>query len=255
MPMPHRTFAQVAKRRLARKRGPGAHPRGQCAARGAARLQERSVRGPAQVAAGRDRGHARPLERRPSRFHRGAARGRRPDRARRAAQRRQVVAPPGAVRDPDQDRRLPVHDAAAGAGADAHRRRARPARRDPGPHRAARTTTAAAGARCSACCVPPTRSSTAPGRTAIRASSSRHRRGRDGRNRRTRRSSRRRARTRPPMNSWPPCARAFRTLDVLAVSVLDDASLDALCERIWQLTGLIRVRLRKDGEVAESRSR
>ena len=51
MPMPHRTFAQVAKRRLDRKRRPGADPRGQRAPRRAARLQERSVRGPPQVAA------------------------------------------------------------------------------------------------------------------------------------------------------------------------------------------------------------
>ena len=83
----------------------------------------------------RDRGHPRPLERRPPRFDRRPARGRRPDRAGRAAERRQVVAPPGPVRDPDQDRRLPVHDAAAGSGADADRRRARPARRDPRAHR------------------------------------------------------------------------------------------------------------------------
>ena len=60
MPMPHRTFAQVAKRRLVGQGRSGADPRGPRAARRAARLQERSVRGPAQVAARRDRGHARP---------------------------------------------------------------------------------------------------------------------------------------------------------------------------------------------------
>ena len=43
----------------------------------------------------------------------------------------------------------------------------------------------------------------------------------------------------------------FANVDVLPVSVLDDASLDALREKMWQLTGLIRVYLRKDGEVAE----
>lgn len=43
----------------------------------------------------------------------------------------------------------------------------------------------------------------------------------------------------------------FSDYDVLAVSILDDASLDALQERIWQLTGLIRIYLRKDGSVAE----
>ena len=38
---------------------------------------------------------------------------------------------------------------------------------------------------------------------------------------------------------------------MLPVSVLDDASLDALRDRIWQLTGLIRIYLRKDGETAD----
>jgi len=43
------------------------------------------------------------------------------------AERRQVVAAPGAVQHPDQDRGLRVHDDAAGAGADSCRRRARAA--------------------------------------------------------------------------------------------------------------------------------
>src|SRR3954468_189664 len=42
----------------------------------------------------------------------------------------------------------------------------------------------------------------------------------------------------------------FDGLDVLPVSVLDDDSLEALCNRIWALTGLIRIYLRKDGDVA-----
>jgi small GTP-binding protein len=39
--------------------------------------------------------------------------------------------------------------------------------------------------------------------------------------------------------------------EIVPVSVLDDASLDVLRDRIWRLTGLIRVYLRKDGDVAE----
>ena len=42
----------------------------------------------------------------------------------------------------------------------------------------------------------------------------------------------------------------FPGTEVLAVSVLDDASLDELRSMIWQLTGMIRIYLRKDGEVA-----
>ncbi len=39
---------------------------------------------------------------------------------------------------------------------------------------------------------------------------------------------------------------AFADLPVVAVSVLDEGSLDAFRTAVWQLTGLIRVRLRKD---------
>jgi small GTP-binding protein len=42
-------------------------------------------------------------------------------------------------------------------------------------------------------------------------------------------------------------AAAMPDLDVVPVSILDEASLDAIREAIWQLTGLIRVRLRTNG--------
>jgi ribosome-interacting GTPase 1 len=51
-----------------------------------------------------------------------------------------------------------------------------------------------------------------------------------------------------------PCASyrdTFPALDVLAVSVLDETALDALREAVWSLTGLIRVRLRHVGSVDE----
>ena len=46
------------------------------------------------------------------------------------------------------------------------------------------------------------------------------------------------------------CARlsdALPGLEVLAVSILDEASLDAFRDLAWRLTGLIRVRLRANG--------
>ena len=43
----------------------------------------------------------------------------------------------------------------------------------------------------------------------------------------------------------------FDGMDVLPVSVLDDASMDALRDRIWKLTGLIRIYLHKDGSTAQ----
>ena len=42
---------------------------------------------------------------------------------------------------------------------------------------------------------------------------------------------------------------AFPAMDVLRVSVLDETSLDAFRSAVWELTGLIRVRLRKDGTI------
>ena len=49
--------------------------------------------------------------------------------------------------------------------------------------------------------------------------------------------------------SVPRLRDAFPDLDVVAVSILDEASLDAFRDAVWRLTGLIRVRLRKDGAV------
>jgi small GTP-binding protein len=43
-------------------------------------------------------------------------------------------------------------------------------------------------------------------------------------------------------------ARVFPDLEVVPVSVLDDASLDAFREHVWQLTGLVRIFLRRHGE-------
>jgi ribosome-interacting GTPase 1 len=48
-----------------------------------------------------------------------------------------------------------------------------------------------------------------------------------------------------------PFAAAFPDLDVLPVSVLDDASLAALRRAMWELTGLMRVWLRHMGETDE----
>jgi small GTP-binding protein len=42
---------------------------------------------------------------------------------------------------------------------------------------------------------------------------------------------------------------AFPSMRVLRLSVLDEASLDAFRSAVWELTGLIRVRLRKDGMI------
>jgi ribosome-interacting GTPase 1 len=42
-------------------------------------------------------------------------------------------------------------------------------------------------------------------------------------------------------------AAALPELEVVPVSILDEASLDAIREAIWRLTGLLRVRLRTNG--------
>ena len=78
-----------------------------------------------------------------------------------------------------------------------------------------------------------------------------HRRGGSGRHRqagRPCRDPRRRGRSRGDRARF---ARAFPTLPVVAVSILDERSLDAFREAVWALTGLIRVRLRHDGVVDE----
>ena len=51
--------------------------------------------------------------------------------------------------------------------------------------------------------------------------------------------------------SLPRLAETFPDLDVLPVSIIDEASLDAFRAAVWRLTGLLRVRLRKDGTVDE----
>ena len=231
MPMPHRTFAQVAKRRLVGKEG---------------RERIREVRallaelpdyrnGPyadlrksllAEIEDTRTRSSRGPprLDRRPSR-------GRGAGRARRAAQRRQVVAAPGAVGDPDPDGRLRVHHAPAGAGADADRRRARPAGRDPGPDRGReRGPRRRAGA-----------ARRAPLRRRDRLLRPRRRRPRGSSGSssprsprprsRSRRSSPRPGRTRPPPGAVDALAAAVPGLAVLPVSVLDEASLDGVPRR------------------------
>ena len=150
MPMPHRTQMQVIKRRLVGKEGGERIKELRAILEELPGLQERPVRGPPQVGDRPDRGVARPQEGRAPRLDRRPPRGRGADRAGRPAERRQVVAAPGALEHPDQDRRLRVHDDAPRAGPHADRRRARPARRDPGPDRGRDRATAAVAGRCSA---------------------------------------------------------------------------------------------------------
>ncbi len=49
--------------------------------------------------------------------------------------------------------------------------------------------------------------------------------------------------------SLPRLAAAFPDLEIVAVSIIDEASLEAFRTAVWRLTGLLRVRLRKDGTV------
>src|SRR4051812_23366370 len=52
-------------------------------------------------------------------------------------------------------------------------------------------------------------------------------------------------------DTGPERLRAVADLPILSVSILDDASLEALRAAIWRLTGLIRIRLRVNGETSD----
>jgi hypothetical protein len=52
-----------------------------------------------------------------------------------------------------------------------------------------------------------------------------------------------------PPNAMPILADAFPDLRLVPVSILDEASVDAFRDAVWALTGLIRVRLRVNGTV------
>ena len=54
-----------------------------------------------------------------------------------------------------------------------------------------------------------------------------------------------------PLGAHERVAAAVPELDVIAVSVLDEGSLDVLRATIWRLTGLVRVRLRSNGVTEE----
>ena len=200
-----------------RERGPRAHPRGSArCSRSCPITRTARTRTCAKSLLAEIEDTRVAIESRPPRLDRRAPRGRGPDRAGRAAQRGQVVAAPGAVGDPDQDGRLRVHDAAAGAGADAHRRRARAARRDPGADRrrergsrrrpgAARRAALRRRDRLLRCA-----------RQAIRASSRRSSTRWPPPRSRSRRSSRRRAPTRRRRRTSSGCGAALPDLDVAA---------------------------------------
>ncbi len=135
MPMPHRTFAQVAKRRLVGKEG---------------KERIREVRALISELPDYKNGPYADLRKsllaeiedtrvRSSAVHRDSIAVRREGAAQisagRPAERGQVVHPAGPVGDPDQDRRLPVHHAAPGPCPDSDQGRARPAGGDPRPDR------------------------------------------------------------------------------------------------------------------------
>jgi hypothetical protein len=52
-----------------------------------------------------------------------------------------------------------------------------------------------------------------------------------------------------PPGAVAALAEAVPELPVLPVSILDESSLEAFCDEVWRLTGLIRVRLRSGGAV------
>ena len=161
MPMPHRTFVQVAKRRLVGKEGTERVRM----LRGLIEELPDYRSGPyADIRKwlyGEIDADARPREGRPPRLDRGSPRGRRAGRARRRAERGEVVAPPGAVADPDQDRRLRVHDDASGRGGHARSAVSTSSSSRSRACSRARPRIAGAVARCSACFETRTRSSTA----------------------------------------------------------------------------------------------
>ena len=110
MPMPHRTQAQVIRRRLRRQGRHRSPARAASDPRGSTRLQERSLRRPSQVGQRGDRRTRVRAKGRPPRQHRRAPAGSRADLPRRRAQRGQVVPAASAVQCADQDRRLRLHD-------------------------------------------------------------------------------------------------------------------------------------------------
>ncbi len=190
---------------------------------------------------------ARPREGRPPRLDRHSPRGRRAGRARRRAERGEVVAPAGALADPDQDRRLRVHDDAAGRGDDADRRRPRPARRDPRPARrrvrGPRRRRALLGVLRNADAIVYCHAASAP--PDVLATLRREVDG--GRHRAARRCSQRRKVDEADDGDVDRLAAAFPELEVVPVSVLDDASLERFREAVWRLTRLLRVYLRHAG--------
>ena len=206
MPMPHRTFAQVARRRLQGREG---SERVRTINALLTELPDyrngpyADLRKWLQQELDRTRTRA---TRDPSRLAAGATGGSGADRARRPPERRQVVAPAGALDDSDQDRRLRVHDAASDPRADADRRGARAVGRDPGtdrgrerrPRRRPCATRCAAELRCDRL-LPGARR--AGRRARVRAGGSRGARGS-----RSPRSSPRRSPTRPSRAPSSGCA-------------------------------------------------
>ncbi len=102
-----------------------------------------------------------------------------------------------------------------------------------------------------ASCGRPTRSSTAAAATPTRPSSRSSWPRSPPPASRSRRCSPRHGPTRPEPDALRRLAAAFPDLDVVPVSIIDEASLDAFRAAVWRLTGLLRVRLRKDGTVDE----